>query len=137
MAFHPPPRRRALAVLLLSGAIATAALAPLRAAAHAVLLESTPPDGAIVSSAPHAAVLRFNSRIEKRLTRVALTDAKGRAVPLPAGPYGADDPPDRLTIPLPPLPQGAYRLTYRVLAVDGHATPGLLRFTVQPAGAAQ
>jgi methionine-rich copper-binding protein CopC len=136
MAFHPRLRRGALAVLL-GGAFAIAALAPLTAAAHAVLLESTPPDGATVSSSPRAAVLRFNSRIEKRLTRVALTDAKGHAVPLPAGPYGADDPPDRLTIPLPPLPEGAYRLTYRVLAVDGHATPGLLRFTVRPAGDAR
>jgi methionine-rich copper-binding protein CopC len=136
MAFHLHPRRGGPAILL-AGAAAIAALSPLPAAAHAVLLESTPPDGAILSSAPRAAVLRFNSRIEKRLTRVALTDAHGRAVPLPAGPYGTDDPPDRLTVPLPPLPRGTYRLTYRVLAVDGHATPGLLRFTVQPAGDAR
>jgi len=42
----------------------------------------------------------------------------------------ADATPDRLTIPLKPLDPGVYVLRYRVLAVDGHITEGVLRFTV-------
>jgi methionine-rich copper-binding protein CopC len=50
-------------------------------------------------------------------------------------PVGADDAatPDRLVIPLPHLGAGVYVLRYRVLAVDGHITEGVLRFTVNVA----
>ena len=72
----------------------------------------------------------FPSRIEHRLTRLTLTDAQGRTIPLPPlAPAGAT--PDRLVVPLPRLAPGTYLLRYRVLAVDGHLTEGLLRFTVK------
>ncbi|MGH7300090.1 MAG: copper resistance protein CopC, partial [Candidatus Rokuibacteriota bacterium] len=50
------------------------------------------------------------------------------AVALPGGDMAAT--PDRITIPLEPLEPGVYVLRYRVLAVDGHITEGVLRFTV-------
>ena len=73
------------------------------------------------------------------MTRATLSDAGGHKVALPAPPPspGDDDGPgDRVTIALPAaaLKPGAYRLEYRVLAADGHATPGLLRFTVSDGG---
>ena len=123
----PAPHR--LSLLPLVGAVV--ALAPGIGSAHAALLESTPRDGEVLAASPPAAVLRFNSRVEKRLTRVALTGPDGRSISLAVGPDLAGDPPDRVSIPLPPLPPGAYRLTYRVLAADGHATPGMIRFTIQ------
>ena len=75
-------------------------------------------------------ILRFNSRIEKRFTRVTLAGADRApvTVAVPAG--DAEATPDRLTIPLGPLGPGVYVLRYRVLAVDGHITEGALRFTV-------
>ena len=127
--------RGGVAILILAGV--TCAVLPGVASAHAALLESTPRDGEVVATSPPAAVLRFNSRIEKRLTRVVLTGADGRDTALAAAPERAGDPPDRISIPLPPLPPGAYRLSYRVLAADGHATPGQIRFTVQGGGAAR
>jgi methionine-rich copper-binding protein CopC len=36
-------------------------------------------------------------------------------------------------VDLPPLAAGAYGLRYKVLAVDGHVTESVLRFTVRPA----
>jgi methionine-rich copper-binding protein CopC len=119
-------RRRS--ALLLIGAVG--ALAPALASAHAVLLESTPRDGEVIAAAPPAAMLRFNVRIERRLARAALTGPGGRAIPLPGVPVTAEDAPDRVSIPLPPLSPGVYRLTYVVLASDGHASPGQIRFTV-------
>jgi methionine-rich copper-binding protein CopC len=98
---------------------------------HAVLVESSPRDGEALATPPPVAVLRFNVRIERRLTRVALTGPDGRAIALPAAQALVEDPPGRLSIPLPPLAPGAYRLTYVVMAADGHATPGLVRFTVE------
>jgi methionine-rich copper-binding protein CopC len=117
--------------------VAAIGVLPVAASAHAALLESTPRDGEVLTAPPPVAVLRFNSRVEKGLTRVVLAGADGRVVPLTPAPEGEDDPPDRISVPLPVLAPGAYQLKYRVLAADGHATPGLIRFTVEAAGAAR
>ena len=121
--------RPALApVLLLAACLALAA--PRAASSHAIVLESSPVHEAVLPQAPSLVTLRFNSRIEKRFTRVtlAVADRAPVAVALPA--TDAEATPDRLTIPLGPLGPGVYVLRYRVLAVDGHITEGALRFTV-------
>ena len=105
---------------------------PAAAGAHAVLVESSPKQDAVLKTAPKEALLRFDARIEKKVTRVQLLDGEGHAVKLPAMPEDKDAPPDRIRIPLPALEPGAYRLVYRVLAADGHTTPGLLRFRIAP-----
>jgi copper resistance protein C len=115
-------------VLLLWTALAP--VSPTPAAAHAIVLESSPTHDAVLAHAPGQVTLRFNSKIEKRFTRVTL--AAGDQAPAPVAlPAGEDaEPPDRLVIPLRPLRPGVYVLRYRVLAVDGHITEGALRFTV-------
>ena len=106
--------------------------APSVASPHAIVLESSPIHDAVLPVAPQRVALRFNSRIEKRFTRVTLAagDKTPVAVAVPVG--DAEATPDRLTIPLQPLGPGVYVLRYRVLAVDGHVTAGALRFTVGP-----
>jgi methionine-rich copper-binding protein CopC len=106
-------------------------LRPPRAAAHAIVLESVPARDAVVDRAPERAVLRFNSKIEKRLSRITLATGRGAPVPVPIATDGSDsDLPDRLVVPLRPLPPGAYVLRYKVLSADGHITEGVLKFTV-------
>lgn len=103
-----------------------------QAAAHAIVLESVPGRDAVVDRAPERVVLRFNSKLEKRLSRVTLAAGSGSPVALPIateGPDG-DQQPDRLVAPLRPLGPGAYVLRYKVLSADGHITEGVLRFTV-------
>ncbi|HKW92379.1 MAG TPA: copper resistance CopC family protein [Methylomirabilota bacterium] len=109
---------------------ALAPVSPRAAAAHAIVLASSPTHDAVLAHAPGQVTLRFNSKIEKRFTRVTL--AAGDQAPAPVAlPAGEDaGPPDRLVIPLRPLRPGVYVLRYRVLAVDGHITEGALRFTV-------
>ena len=122
-----------LGALLLCLALYTPA-----ARAHAILVESSPKEGEACRAAPKEVVLRFNARIERQVTRVTLVDGEGKRVALsapPADEKGDAAAADRLTVPLPALKPGSYRLEYRVLAADGHATPGLLRFSVVPAGA--
>ncbi len=120
-------------------AIATAAivalLAPLGtlpAAAHAIVLESVPARDAVLERAPERVILRFNSKIEKRLTRVTIAARDGAPTPvsIPSDGPGGDLQPDRLVVPLRPLPPGGYVLRYKVLSADGHITEGALRFTV-------
>ena len=103
---------------------------PSPVSSHAIVLESSPVQDAILERAPAQVILRFNSKIEKRFTRVTLAAAD--QPPAPVALPRSDDPdtPDRLVIPLGPLARGVYVLRYRVLAVDGHITEGALRFTV-------
>lgn len=100
------------------------------AAAHSLLLESTPAAGVAVRTPPPELVLRFNNRIEKSLSRVRLLDARGVARPLvvnvDAGPA------DRLIATLPALAPGAWRVEWQVLSTDGHVVSGRFAFRVAP-----
>ena len=120
--------RPALAAALLLACLTLAA--PRSTSPHAIVLESSPLPGAVLGQPPSEVTLRFNSRIEKRFTRVTLALVDRAPVTLALPPGGAEATPDRLTIPLAALGPGAYVLRYRVLAVDGHITEGALRFTV-------
>ena len=102
---------------------------PRAAAAHAIILESEPAAGATLAEPPARIYLRFNSKLEKRLSRVTLSAAAGRPVPLPVAADGSEKP-DRIVLPLGSLRPGAYVVRYKVLAADGHITEGALRFTV-------
>jgi hypothetical protein len=101
--------------------------------AHAIVLESSPAHDAVLARSPEQVTLRFNSKLEKRFTRITLTagDRPPAPIALPDGDGAAA--PDRVVVPLAPLQPGVYVLRYRVLAVDGHITEGALRFTVGPA----
>jgi methionine-rich copper-binding protein CopC len=119
--------------LLLLSALA---LWPVVALAHALLVESSPKQDETLAAPTTQAVLRFNAKIEKAVTRVTLVDGAGKPVTLPARPEDKDGPADRLLVALPArLPPGRYQLRYTVLASDGHATPGVVRFTVAGAAA--
>ena len=102
---------------------------PGTAAAHAIILESEPAGGTTLAEPPAHIYLRFNSKLEKRLSRVTLTAADGRPVPVAVKTDGSEKP-DRIVLPLGSLRPGAYVVRYKVLAADGHITEGVLRFTV-------
>ena len=125
-------RSRMTRIVLQTLAFIVVAATPVVALAHAILVDSTPKQDEVVATAPKEVVLRFNARIEKKVARMTLTDGGGQKIKMPSIPEDKDGPPERLVVPLPPLKAGTYRLEYRVLASDGHATPGLLRFKVRP-----
>jgi methionine-rich copper-binding protein CopC len=100
-------------------------LAP-TASAHSLLIASVPAAGALVSAVPSVA-LRFNNRIEKKLSRIRLIPPEGGAQPLA---LRADGDVDTLEAPLPALVPGRYRVEWRVLSTDGHVVSGAFAFTV-------
>jgi copper resistance protein C len=100
------------------------------ASGHAILAESTPKQDAVLADAPKEAVLRFNARIEKKMTAVTLVDADGKKLPMPPIPADPNGAPDKMVVPLPEMKPGAYELQFRVMATDGHSTAGELRFTI-------
>lgn len=112
-------------------ALLAAAARPLPAGAHAVLVSSSPKNNAVLSTPPKKVSLHFDARIEKRVAEVTLLDSRGRRVPLPSAKNGyTSGPSDTLIIPMPSLKPGRYQLRYKILATDGHITPGLIGFTV-------
>ena len=110
-------------------AVVMLAAGPWQASAHALVLESDPAQGAKLDTPPTHVFLRFNSKLEKRLSHVSISTDKGEPVALPISANGHDKP-DRIELPLTRLAPGAYVVRYKVLAVDGHITEGVLRFSV-------
>ena len=126
-------RRRILGVVLGALAIAIALLGVAEhAAAHALLVESIPAEAATLEISPPQLVLRFNSRIEHKLSRATLSFGEdGEPHPLTVDASAA---PDRLVAPLPPLAAGSYLVDWQVLSVDGHRVAGKLRFRIREPG---
>jgi methionine-rich copper-binding protein CopC len=125
------PRSLPRAPLLVALVVASLFRAAPPAAAHAIVLESSPTHEAALAEPPARIVLRFNSRIEAALSRVTIESGTGRPVALPAARDAGEA--NRLVVPLRPLAPGTYVVRYRVLAADGHVTEGALRFTVKVA----
>jgi len=71
-------------------------------------------------------MLRFNSRVDPRRSRLTLIGPSGSAVPLTLMNPAVDS----LTAQTAELIPGAYRLRWQVLSVDGHITHGEIPFTV-------
>jgi copper resistance protein C len=92
------------------------------AAAHSLLLESSPAAETTLTTPPPQLTLRFNNRIEKRLSRITIVDERGtpQALTIAVADGGAD----RLTAAVPPLAPGAYRVEWHVLSTDGHVVSG-------------
>ncbi len=120
-----PSRRATLGALLATSLVP---LLPRRAAAHALVMSSTPEPGARLATAPAQVVLRFNSRIDHARSRLTLFGPDNHPVPLPLAP---PTDPALVQAPLPAgLAPGGWRLRWQVLAVDGHITRGDIFFTL-------
>jgi copper transport protein len=112
-----------LAALLLVG------LAAAPASAHAVLVSTDPPAGAVLDRAPAAVSLRFGEPVEASFGAIRVYDAAARrvddgAVRHPAG-HG-----DTVAVALRPLAEGAYVVTWRVISADSHPVHGAFTFRV-------
>ncbi len=117
-------RRAAIPALLILALSAPAAWA------HAVLEQATPRVGSTVATGPTTLTLTFSEPVVLAVSRMSLTDAAGK--PLPLGPlaWAAGDR-KRLTAPIPTrLAPGLYRVSWRVVSADTHVTQGRFEFRV-------
>jgi copper transport protein len=91
---------------------------------HASLVESQPPDGAQLASAPVRLVLRFDEPVTPLELR--LLDAQGRERlerrPAVSG--------NELAVDLPALSGGDYWVSWRVISADAHPIGGALAFRI-------
>jgi methionine-rich copper-binding protein CopC len=112
--------------MVFAGALAVVLSRTRRGEAHAILEASEPANGAHVPAGLITLKLRYNSRIDRERSRLALT---GPGQTKSAPPIDPGGPPDLLTATVTLTP-GAYVVRWQVLAVDGHITRGDVAFTV-------
>ena len=130
---RPPWAGLTSALLVLFGSAVTLVVAAGPAAAHDVLVSTSPANGATVAQTPSQIVLTF--------TDPALSIGTQMVVTGPAGPVSV--PPTRLidnTVvqDLPgPAPAGHYTVLWRVTSADGHPVTGEVSFTSRTASAAK
>ena len=98
--------------------------------AHTSLSGSSPADGETLETPPAQLHLTFSGKLEgaEALHRVELTGPGGE--PVPVEPAALDSGGKSLMTALPPLANGAYTVTFRVISADGHPIEGGFGFEV-------
>jgi methionine-rich copper-binding protein CopC len=125
---------RTACLAVLAAFVLVAFAGPGHGEGHGIVVDSSPKHQETVP-APKRLVIRFNSRLEKRLCSVTLVGPQQGSVLLVR--QEDDAPPDTLIYPLPTLKPGPYRAKWKVLAADGHVTEGAIVFTVEAGTAAR
>ena len=111
---------------------ALAALSSVQAAmAHAMLDHAIPAVGSAVDGAPAKVELWFTEDLEPVFSSIKVTDANGRQVDRKDKAIATKDK-SRLSVSLPALKPGAYKVTWRAVSVDTHVTDGDYSFEVAP-----
>src|SRR5262249_54983020 len=97
---------------------------------HAYLVKSSPARRAVLSRAPAQVQLWFNEWLEAQFSCLSVWDAAGKQVDNGNVQVELDDP-KKLSVGVPPLAPGTYKVRYRVLSVDGHVVESEFPFTLR------
>jgi copper transport protein len=106
----------------------TVVFTPAPASAHAVLVGTDPPPGAVLGTMPAQATLTFSEQVRPVSGQVQLIGPDGKRIaagrPATAGAV--------MTIPLRAAddPRGTYLISYRVISADTHPVAGTITFSV-------
>ncbi|MBI2845601.1 MAG: copper resistance protein CopC/CopD [Chloroflexi bacterium] len=101
---------------------------PGSAAAHGILISSTPAPNSVLEEPPSQIILTFSEPLAPRGNRVQIRDARGGLLEVGDPTLNPQDA-TRLILSVPELAEGIYSVEYRVLsAVDGHFTLGRFDF---------
>jgi methionine-rich copper-binding protein CopC len=123
---------RRAAVRLAAVMLAVAASVLGRASlAHAFLDHALPAVGSTVHEPPHSVRLWFTERLEPTFSRVRVVDTSGKQVNAGDSHVDQEDP-TLLTVAVPALPPGSYRVVWRVVSADTHVTEGDFTFDIAP-----
>jgi methionine-rich copper-binding protein CopC len=114
-----------LAAIALAIGLATGG--PLPALAHAVIVSATPTADQHVAAGKVAVRIEFNTRIDKKRSRLQVAAPAGDKADVPIDQAGEPNVVAGTTADLIP---GDYVLRWQVLAIDGHITRGDIPFVV-------
>ena len=111
---------------LCAALLAIAALGAAPAFAHAEMTASNIADHASLAKAPDAFTASFEEKAT--VTGLVLTSDAGKPIALTYTP--AKEMSKSLSVPLPKLAAGAYTLSFKVVAKDGHVMMSAIHFTI-------
>jgi methionine-rich copper-binding protein CopC len=97
---------------------------------HAFPQRADPSAGAAVTVAPALVRIWFDAALEPAFSSLRVQTARGQPIGHEEGQVDASDA-RLLSVRLPPLAPGTYRVLWSVVARDGHRTEGTYTFTVQ------
>jgi len=97
-------------------------LFPQQVFAHAKLEKAHPEPDSQLSVSPSEITLTFNERLERELYYIQVFDGHGESVTENLTVMSRDQ--RELVLPLPPLKDDHYTVTYRVISADGHTIRG-------------
>lgn len=101
------------------------------AAAHAFLDHASPRVGSTVHGAPGEVRVWFTEALEPAFSTLRVLDKDGKQVDRRDKNIDARDR-MQMSVSLPPLAPGTYRVQWRALSVDTHVTEGDFTFVVAP-----
>jgi methionine-rich copper-binding protein CopC len=122
--------RHIRAAALLFMAFVFVVIMPDAARAHAYPDHADPKVGSTSSASPSMVRIWFDSALEPAFCSIMVHIADGAMVDKRDGHVDPADP-TLLEISVPPLPPGAYRVYWSVVARDGHRTSGDYTFTIK------
>jgi methionine-rich copper-binding protein CopC len=115
--------------LFLAAATALNLILPFTALAHAILVDSTPREDAVIFDRNIAVELAFNSRVDQSRSTLTLEGPDHDSTPVVVAKDSAQPP--KLSARVSDLKPGLYKLHWQVLAIDGHITRGMISFSVR------
>ena len=99
--------------------------------AHAFLDHAAPAVGSTVRGSPNVVKIWFTQNLEPAFSTVRVLDKDGKQVDKKDKRVEASDR-TVMSVSLPPLQPGNYRVVWRALSVDTHVTEGDFTFEVRP-----
>lgn len=104
--------------------------------AHAELVHAVPEPNAVLSQSPAQVELIFSEPLETELSGIQILDSDGQAIDMGEATVDPTNP-ERMTVSLPPLPDGLYTVSWQALSqIDGHMEAGIYPFAVGSEAAA-
>jgi methionine-rich copper-binding protein CopC len=115
---------------IMRGALALAFFGSTQLAlAHALPKVQQPGPGATVS-APHEVAIDFGEALEPTFSKLIVTNAQGTQINTAKSAVDASDK-KHMSVALPDLAPGVYKVQWTAVAADGHRTQGHYNFTVK------
>ncbi len=108
-----------------------AAGVPSLAWAHAHLRSAAPAADSTIPVSPPGVVITFSEGVEPKFSTIEVEDAAGKRVDK-QDPHTAPNDNKVLSVSLPSLPPGTYKVIWHATAVDTHKTDGSFSFTIRP-----
>ncbi|MDR7002358.1 copper resistance protein CopC [Neobacillus niacini] len=112
-------------------------LFPSISSAHAYIKKSTPVENEILEKPPTKVMIQFDETIQPEFNSVQVFDSNGKRVDLKNGRIDPKQPSILESGLEKNLPNGTYRIQWKVVSNDGHPVQGVIPFQIGESGSGQ